>query len=134
MKKLRLNMIFGFITRVAVILTGIIAQRFVLKSFGSEINGLTSSVTQFLTYFALLEAGLADASVQALYKPLASKDKNKVEGILSATSIQYRRIGITSLVLVLLLAAIMPKISHSSLNEGVVFLITFLALHQYMFL
>ena len=39
--------------------------------YGSEINGLIVSVTEFLTYFKMLEAGLAASVNVALYEPLA---------------------------------------------------------------
>ena len=56
MKKLSQNLIVASLSRLLTIFFGIVAQRFVLASFGSEINGLTSSITQFLSYFTLLEA------------------------------------------------------------------------------
>ena len=126
MNRIRLNMGVAFLTKILIIVTGIISQRFVLTSFGSEINGLTSSISQFLSYFTLLEAGLGIASLQALYKPLANNDKEKVDGILAATSIQYRCIGLAFLFVTVILSAAMPFISHSSLPNGLVFLLTLL--------
>lgn len=126
MKRTSLNIIIAFITKLAVILSGIILQRFILVSFGSEINGLTSSVNQFISYFTLLEAGLGTASIQALYLPLARGDKQKVESILSATEIQYRNIGVMFFALILGLSFAMPFISNSTLEIKKIVVITFL--------
>ena len=45
-----------------------------LKYYGSEINGLVSSINQFIVYFNLVEAGLSGAAIYVLYKPLAGKN------------------------------------------------------------
>jgi O-antigen/teichoic acid export membrane protein len=126
MKKLTRNIFVAIITKLLLIISGVVAQRFILYSFGSDINGLTSSVTQFLSYFTLLEAGLGLASIQALYKPLADNDDNQISRILSATSIQYRKIGIIFLGLTVLLSILMPVITHSDLEPALIFGITML--------
>ncbi|MBE6601947.1 MAG: hypothetical protein E7637_05515 [Ruminococcaceae bacterium] len=94
MNKFTKNIGVAFITRVIVILSGIIAQRYVLVSFGSSINGLTSTISQIMIYVELLEAGLGTASLQALYKPLATGDLAGVSGIYNATARMYRNIGL----------------------------------------
>lgn len=126
MKSLMKNVVVATVTKILLIISSVVAQRFILKSFGSEINGLTSSVSQFLLYFTILESGLGLASIQALYKPLAEKDSKKIDGILSATSVQYRRVGILFLLLSVGLAVAMPFISSSSLSSFTVAAITLL--------
>ncbi len=126
MNSLMKNVVVATISKILLIISSVVVQRFILKSFGSEINGLTSSVSQFLLYFTILESGLGLASIQALYKPLAEENPEKVDGILSATSVQYRRVGIWFLILSVGLAVVMPFISHSSLSFLKVSLITLL--------
>ena len=126
MKKLKLNMLVALLSNVFYILAGIIAQRFILYSYGSEINGLTGSITQFLNYFTLLEAGLGTASVQALYKPLAENNTSAIESILAATSRQYKKIGVMFLGLTVLLSAAMPFVVNSTLDGGLIFALTLL--------
>lgn len=126
MKALMKNVVVATMTKILLIISSVVAQRFILKSFGSEINGLTSSVSQFLLYFTILESGLGLASIQALYKPLADKDSQKIDGILSATSIQYRRVGILFLLFSVGLAVVMPFISSSSIPNFTVAVITLL--------
>ncbi len=126
MKSLMKNVIVATVTKILLIISSVVAQRFILKSFGSEINGLTASVSQFLLYFTILESGLGLASIQALYKPLADKDSQQIDGILSATSVQYRHVGILFLLLSVGLSVVIPFISSSSLPNFTVVVITFL--------
>lgn len=126
MKKFTANVVVALLSKVLLIVTAIVAQRFILKSFGSEVNGLTSSITQIIAYFTLLEAGLGTASIQALYAPLNSKDINVVNGIVSATDKQYKKIGFLFLVLTICLSFLMPIITKSSLRYFEIFIITIL--------
>ena len=62
-----------------------------LTVYGSEINGLVTSISQFIGYFSLVEAGLASAAVYSLYKPLAEKDTKGINAILSASRHFYNQ-------------------------------------------
>lgn len=126
MKKFARNIIISLLSKVLLILSGIIAQYFILNSFGSEINGLTSTITQFLTYFTLLEAGLGLASIQALYAPLHEKNNDVINSILSATDRQYRKTGAIFLVLLIGLSFVLPFITESSLGYWQIVIITLL--------
>lgn len=72
------------------------------------MNGLLSSVIQIYACLALLEAGVGTATLQALYKPLASNDKKEINAILSATSNYYNKIGKLYLIIVVLFSIIYP--------------------------
>ena len=69
------NIFFGMLSQIISIVLGIVIPRLVLISLGSESNGLLSSINQALVYLSLLEAGIGTATLQALYKPVAEKDK-----------------------------------------------------------
>ena len=56
------------------------------KFYGSEINGLISSINQLL-YFSLVEAGLSGAAIYALYKPLADNDYKAINGVITAAKV-----------------------------------------------
>jgi hypothetical protein len=79
-----------------------------LVFYGSEVNGLVTSITQFISYFRLVEAGLAAAAVYALYKPLAEKNYESINSILSATNRFYMLSGCLFVILVLGLALFFP--------------------------
>ena len=88
------NVIGSAVLQIVTIVTGFISPKLMLGAFGSEINGITSSILQFISYISLVEAGLANATVFALYKPLAQKDTKARDAVISASRISYRNIGL----------------------------------------
>lgn len=92
---------------------GFIVPRIMLTVYGSEINGLVSSVAQFIAFFNLVEAGLASAATYSLYKPLAEKDTTAISVILTAARKFYNQTGFIFVALVLGLAFIYPNLVHS---------------------
>jgi len=65
--KLIKNVITPLCTHGLLLVASIITSRMVLVGYGSETNGLFSSVNQIFNYLALLEAGIGTATTQALY-------------------------------------------------------------------
>lgn len=104
------NTVSSFTTQLVAMLIGLILPRLYLSFFGSEVNGLVSSITQFITYFTLVEAGLASATTSTLYLPLAEKNRERVNAILSAAKKFYFNIGYIFSSLVLCLAIIYPLV------------------------
>lgn len=89
-----LSTITTMINSIVVLLSGLIIPRYIIGQYGSSVNGLVSSITQFISYFNLLEAGMAGAAIFALYKPLAEKNQNQINKILSASKLFYYKIGL----------------------------------------
>jgi hypothetical protein len=94
--------------QVLTLIVGFILPRVLLKAYGSEINGLVTSLTQFIKYFMIVEAGLASAAVYALYKPLSDHDIDGINGVVSAAKKFYIQSGWIFLGLVLILAITYP--------------------------
>ena len=92
MKKIFKNLFFGIGGEVLIMAMGIILPRFILVSFGSEINGITATITQIFTYIALLEAGIGNASLNCLYKNIADADRGGICTTVSATRKYFRRL------------------------------------------
>lgn len=107
-KKFFYNSTTSLIYQLATMIVGFIVPSLMLRYYGSEINGLVSSINQFITYFALVEAGLASASVYALYRPLAEKNYDEINGVVSASKKFYTQSGWIFVALVLGLACIYP--------------------------
>jgi O-antigen/teichoic acid export membrane protein len=80
------NSLTAALLQIFTFIAGFIVPRIILAFYGSEINGLVTSITQFIAYFNLVEAGLAGAAVYALYKPLADEDHKSINAVLSATN------------------------------------------------
>ena len=96
------------------LIAGFIIPRIMLTVYGSEINGLVTSISQFIGYFNLVEAGLASSAVYALYKPLATKDNKGINSILSASRRFYNMSGYIFVSLVLGFALIYPAFIKST--------------------
>lgn len=107
-KKGLYNVFFGFMGQIITIALGIVIPRLFIVNLGSAANGLLSSIGQVLSYLTLLEAGLGGASIQALYKPLANNDTDRINAILAATSDYYRRTGKIYVLCVIGISAIYP--------------------------
>ena len=52
------NMVANLFLQVIVFASGIILPRFFLEAYGSNINGMITSINQFLAYLGLAEAGV----------------------------------------------------------------------------
>lgn len=102
------NTASSIIMQLVVMLVGLILPRLYLVAFGSEINGLVISITQFISYFSLVEAGLASAVTAALYLPLAEKKEKKLSSIIVAARDYYFYIGYIFSGLVIGLSIIYP--------------------------
>lgn len=109
-KKVSLNLVLGILSELLTIVLGILVPRFILTSYGSEVNGLLTSVTQVYSYVALLEAGIGTATVQALYKTIGNKDRLSTNSVLAATNRYYHRTGILYLIAILLFSIIYPLV------------------------
>jgi uncharacterized protein YjeT (DUF2065 family) len=102
------NSITTGLLQIVAILSGFITPRVMMTVYGSEINGLITSIMQFIAYFNLVEAGLAGAAIYALYKPLADKDTKVISSIVSAAKHYYTQAGYIFVSLTLGMAVIYP--------------------------
>lgn len=122
-KKIKYNLIIGIIGQIVTLALGIIVPKLVLSEFGSEVNGLLSSITNIYAYVAIVEAGVAAASCQALYKAFADNDRNQINSVLSATNKYYHKTGLIYLAIVLVFAAVYPAVISSDIPYFVSFLV-----------
>ena len=102
------NMGATAIYQVISIVFGFVIPQLFLSTYGPELHGLTSLITNVMSYVLLLNAGLNTASVQALYEPIAKNDINHVNSILKAIKRQYFNIGIVYIVAVAFVSISLP--------------------------
>ncbi|EXJ23346.1 O-antigen flippase Wzx [Alkalibacterium sp. AK22] len=102
------NAVFEFSYQLVMISFGFIIPRLFLTYYGPTIHGLTSSITNVMSYVLLLNAGLNTASIQALYDPLNKKDIRRLNEILNAIRQYYIQTGMAFTASVVLLALILP--------------------------
>lgn len=110
------NMTSSMFVQAVIVICGLILPRMLIEVYGSTVNGLVSTVKQMLTYFTVVSLGLGSASSVALYKPLANKDMDKINGILSATRVFFNRTGYIFATLISITAFILPSCVHEDIN------------------
>jgi O-antigen/teichoic acid export membrane protein len=79
--------------QIVTAICGFILPPLIIRTFGSETNGMVFSIGQFVAYLSVVEAGIGGASIAALYKPLAENNATERNGILAATRHFYNRSG-----------------------------------------
>ena len=110
------NIIAYAILQIVTFICGLIVPRLILKSFGSDVNGLINSITQFLAYITLLESGFGPVVKTILYKPIANKEKNKIEAILKSTEKFFRKIAIIFIIYIIVLCLVYPSFVNNSFD------------------
>ncbi len=113
------NTIASLLLEVVLALSSFLIPRFFTEVYGSAVNGLVSSISQFITYITLVEAGIGAAGMVALYKPLADQNHREVSAIVSAARSFYLRSGGIFVAFVALLVLSYPSIVQSEIQDAV---------------
>lgn len=87
------NSISPLIYQATTIICGFILPRLILGHFGTEVNGLVNSITQFLGIIAFLELGVGAVVQSSLYKPLADNDNVTVSKVITSADKFFRHLG-----------------------------------------
>lgn len=125
-QRIKHNLISSLVYQVVLITVSFLLPRLYLENFGSEVNGVLSTIKQIFMYLMLLEAGIGLAATQALYKYIGKKDYKSASGVLSAANAYYIRTGIIYLAAVIALAVIYAYIIPTSIDSNVLFFIIIL--------
>ncbi len=112
-KKALYNIISNIVLQAVIIISGFIIPKIIIGSFGSAVNGLVSSITQFLAYITLLESGFGPVVKAALYKPIANKDNKTIGSILRTSERFFRIIAIIFLGYIAILCIVYPTMINS---------------------
>lgn len=107
-KQAFLNTAMSFLLQLILAVSGIFLPRYFIDAYGSPVNGLVTSINQFITYMSLVEAGIGVAGMVALYKPLADNDNREVSAIVSAAKRFYLLSGLIFTGLCVLLVIFYP--------------------------
>lgn len=115
-KKLMLNSVSALIHQIVTIICGFVLPRFFLSYYGSAVNGLVSSITQFLGIIALADCGVGAVMQSALYKPLADNDDKAISRIVVSSERFFRRVAYILAGYVFVLAVCYPFITLKSFD------------------
>lgn len=117
-KKALANTLVSLALQFVTAVCGFIVPRLIIGTYGSDVNGLISSITQFLSYITLFEAGVGGVVRAALYKPLADKNIPKLSSIVTATEGFFRKISYIFIVYLGVLACVYPLIVNKTFGWG----------------
>lgn len=92
-KRLLLSVGASLYKQMAYIIMGLILPRLIIYNYGSSVNGLVNSITQFLGYISMLEMGVSAVVSSSLYLPLSKNDMPEVSKIMVASKRFYRKIA-----------------------------------------
>lgn len=124
--RIKNNLISSLVYQVVLISLSFLLPRLYLENFGSEVNGVLSTIKQIFTYMCLLEAGVGLATTQALYKRIGEKDYKSASAVLSATNSYYIKTGIAYAAIVVAIAVVYAFVIPTSIDSGVLFVIVIL--------
>lgn len=111
-KRLFLNTSSSLIFQIATIICGFITPRLILKAFGSEVNGLINSITQFLGLISFLELGVGSVIQSSLYKPLTDKDDTQISKVIVSGQKFFTKLARILFIYVVILIIVYPFIAH----------------------
>ena len=136
-RKLMFNTFSAFAFRVITIICGFILPRLILKAYGSEVNGLITSITQFLGVISFLELGVGAVIQSSLYKPLAEKNKNEISQVLVSGRKFFRKLSLILLCYIFILFFIYPVIANQDFGyiytASMIVIISISSFAQYYF-
>lgn len=109
-KRFVLNSVLSLAQQLVTVICGLILPQLILKQFGSTVNGLTASITQFLSFITLLQGGVGTVARLAFYKPLADNDQDKISVAYKTVSVFYKKFAIVYVVYLVALSVLYPLI------------------------
>lgn len=131
------NFISSIVLQLATVVNGLILPRLIIISFGSSVNGMASSITQFLSFISLLEGGLGAVVLAELYKPLENHDVDKVRMILASCQSFFNKLSAVFILYTAILSVVYPiflaKNYDFSYSASLVWILSLTTLAQYLF-
>ncbi len=110
------NTASALLLQAVTILCAFILPRFILTSYGSNYNGITASITQFISCIALFRAGVGGVTRASLYAPLARGDIQSVSQIVRATEMHMRKITLFFACGIVVFASVYPLLVRNEFD------------------
>jgi len=115
-KKLKWNSLLALCYQVTLVVTGLVLPRCILHYYGSEVNGLVSSITQFLAFINICDLGISAVVSAAYYKPLADGDTYLTSKIFVYSNRFFKIVGFILLAYVMVLLGVYPTVINDSFD------------------
>ena len=110
-KKMILNTGASLLAQLVAVVCGFVLPRLILDEFGSEINGLTQSIKQFLGIITFLDLGVGQVVRSALYRPLKNRDGKTLSAVMASGQSFYRRLACILAAYTLALTLVYPLVA-----------------------
>ena len=118
-KKAILNFVYDALPQFIISLLGFLRFKFILSNIGEDVLGVYQLFGQLVAYITFVDFGLTSAVCYSLYKPIADKDQNKINSILSGAKYVFNIITIIMFVIgIILTLGIGFFITETSLSLG----------------
>lgn len=111
-----INILSSLTLQVVTVISGFIIPKIILTNFGSSVNGLVSSLSQFLSYITLIEGGITGVVLANLYKPLVDHDDKKISAVLVTTRRFFNKIGYLFIAYSIGVAVVYPILSKEGFS------------------
>ena len=136
-KRVALTITTSLLSEGVALVCGLILPKMILTTFGSEYNGITQSISQFISYISLMKAGIGGATAVALYKPLAENNTLEISEVLYSTEKFMRKISLIFLLFIIGLSIVYPMFIVRDYDwfftASLIFIISISTFGQYYF-
>ena len=116
LKKLKWNSILALCYQIVLIVTGLILPRCFLYFYGSEVNGLITSITQFLSFINICDLGISAVVTSAYYKPLVVNDTYQISKVFVYSQKFFRTVGCILTVYIAFLLIVYPTLINNNFD------------------
>ena len=111
------NILTSLLLQIITIVCSFIIPKLMISTYGSDVNGLITSITRFLAYIALIETSGSTVIIANLFNPIANKNKNEIESILKVAEDFFKKIACVLIVYVLILCIVFPLILKNEFSS-----------------
>ena len=129
------NTVAAFLSELVSIVCGLILPRLILTAFGSDYNGITSSVARFISLISVFNVGISTAARSMFYEPLAKGDRQEISRVVAITERSTRKIACAlvafATVLALSYSAVVDDTFDFSFTSSLILIMAVDAFSQY---
>ena len=125
-KKALITTISSIIYQIVSVISGFILPKLMLEKYGSEVNGLITTITQYITIISLLDMGVGAVVQSSLYKPLVNNDIEEISKIVNSGKKFFRNLGRILIVYIIVLSFVFPKIVNVNIDNSIIVILIFI--------
>lgn len=110
------NIMTNLLLQFVIIIYGFVVPKIIIEKFGSDVNGLVASITQFLSYITFFESGFGAVVKAVFYKPIANKDMQSIASVIKTSEKFFRRIALSFVLYTIVLCFVFPLITKADFD------------------